>query len=355
MKHDTTCSREELRRMTTAISPSWRIRDATSVDAADHIVYVLDLETETGEQHAVLKATPDGASPTCNSEARMQRILEAHTNIPVPDVFGVVDDHDALPAPFVLQSHLPGRNYRRDVIQSFSQSNVEALAYSTGRHLAELHSLEAVNAFGFISIECRETLTGGRPSSDLNQIVVDDPSDSWESYLADSTTELLAALEGTRFADERDRIEPATQQCAECIVGEFDPVVARIDSAIDDVLLDPETSEVTGMHDWEFCMAAAPTYDLVFVLHSLVDSFWSLLPTTPNYRETAEASLLSGYERDGEPQAIEQYHANKERYNLLVGLHSMLNFENWFDCVGIEGNRRNHAADQLRARLHRFN
>jgi aminoglycoside phosphotransferase (APT) family kinase protein len=164
----------------------------------------------------------------------------------------------------------------------------------------------------------------------------------------------VAALEETRFADERGRVEPATEQCADRLVGQFDPVVARIDTAIDTLRLDPETSEITGILDWEFCMAAPPAYDLVFVLHSLVDSFWSLLPNTPNHRETAEASLLSGYEKDGESQAIKQYHANKGSYNLLVNLHSMLNFENWFDRVGIEGNRRDHAADQLRARLHRF-
>ena len=354
MEHETTYSRDALRRMISAISQSWRLRDATLVDSGHHNVYVLNLETEAGGQAAVLKATPDGASPTCNSEARMQAILNAHTDIPVPDVFGVVDDHDDLPAPFILQSQLPGRNYRRDVIQDLSPADVENLAYSTGRYLAELHALDAVDAYGFVSIESPETLTGERPSSDLDQIIVKDPRDSWKTYVNDSATQLVTALEDTRFADERDRIESATEQCADRIVGQFDPVVSRIDTAIDTLRLDPETSEITGIRDWEFCMAAPPAYDLVFVLHSLVDSFWSLLPTIPNHRETAEASLLSGYEEVGESQAIEQYHANKESYNLLVSLHSMLNFENWFDRVGIEGNRRNHAADQLRSRLYRF-
>jgi hypothetical protein len=105
---------------------------------------------------------------------------------------------------------------------------------------------------------------------------------------------------------------------------------------------------------WEFCVAATAAYDLVFVIHSLVDGFWSMLPDTPDHRETAQQSLLAGYEKSGSSRAIEQFHANKECYNLLVDLHSVINFDDWFDLIGIDDGRRDHAADQLRARLRRY-
>lgn len=354
MNFDRTLSTNAIEHSVQLIEPTWDVVDSTPAEHGHHIVYFLDLATENGKKQAVLKATPDGKSPVCGTEARMQAILDTHTAIPVPEVYGVVDEHAHLPAPFLLQSHLKGANYRGDIIRKLSKPDIDQLARSTGRYLAELHSLNAVEAFGFVSIEPPETLTGQRPSSDLNQVVVDDPTDSWKSYVDDSATQLVAALEDTRFADEQGRIEPVAEACAESLVGEFDAVLTRIDSAIDNLLLDPETCEVTGMLDWEFCVAATPAYDLAFVLHSLVDGFWSMLPDTPDHREIAQASLLAGYEEAGSSRTIKQFHSNEEYYNLLVNLHSMVNFDNWFDLVGIEDEWREYAANQLRARLRRY-
>jgi aminoglycoside phosphotransferase (APT) family kinase protein len=336
------------------IKPSWEVIDTAAAEHGHHIVYFLNVQNEAGEQRAVLKATPKGKSPVCDKEARMQSILDGHTNVPVPEVYGVVDEHDSLPAPFMLQSHLDGTNYRGDVIRDLSTGDVEQLARSTGRYLAELHSLDAVDAYGYVGIEYSETLTGQPPNSDPEQIVVGDATDSWETYVDNSATQLVEALEDTRFADEQKHIEPVAERCAERLVGEFDPVIARIDSAIDNLMLDRKTCEVTGMLDWEFCVAATPAYDLVFVVHSLVDGFWSLLPDTPDHRETAQTNLLGGYEEAESSRIIEQFHANEECYNLLVDLHAMLNFDDWFDLIGIDHERRDHAADQLRDRLRRY-
>ena len=351
MNFNRTLSTDAITKCVQLIEPTWEVVDATPAEHGHHIVYFLNLVTKDGKQRAVLKATPNGKSPVCGKEARMQAILDTHTAIPVPEVFGVVDEHDDLPAPFLLQSQLKGANYRGDIIQELSTSDVERLARSTGQYLAELHSLNAVDAFGIVSIKPTETLTGQRPSSDLDQVVVDDATDSWESYVDDSATQLVASLENTRFADEQERIEPVAEACAESLVGEFDPVITRIDHSIDNLLLNPETSEVTGMLDWEFCVAATAAYDLVFVVHSLVDGFWSMLPDTPVHRETTQTSLLAGYEEAGSSQVIEQFHANEECYNLLVDLHSMVNFDNWFNLIGIDDEQRDYAANQLRARL----
>jgi len=354
MYYDRTLTRDELGRMLTAIRPSWRICDATPMEAGHHPVYQLTVETAEGSRECYLKATAEGQSPACNRGARMQAILNAHTEIPVPDVYGVVDEHGSLPAPFMIQSPLQGTNYRGDIIQDISPSDVERLAHSTGQFLSQLHALDVVDAYGFIDMKPSEPLTGQKPSSNTEQIVVPDPTDSWTTYVADSATQLVAALEDTRFADEQAHLETVADQCADSLVGTFDPVVARISNSIVNVLLDPETKEITGMLDWEFCLAGTPAYDLTFVLHSLVDGFWSMLPDTPSYREIAAEGLLSGYEEGGASRVIDQYHANKETYNFLVDLHSILNFDDWFDLVGIQGERRNDTADKLRSQLNRY-
>jgi aminoglycoside phosphotransferase (APT) family kinase protein len=185
MNFNRTLSTDAITKAVQLIEPTWEVVDATPAEHGHHIVYFLNLATEDSEQRAVFKATPNGKSPACGNEARMQAILNAHTAIPVPEIFGVVDEHDGLPSPFLLQSHLRGTNYRGDLIQELSTSDVEHLAHSTGHYLAELHSLNAVDAFGMVSIDFTETLTGQRPSSDVDQVVVDDATDSWESYVDD--------------------------------------------------------------------------------------------------------------------------------------------------------------------------
>lgn len=354
MNYDRTLSHDSITEAVHEIRPSWTVLDVTPAEHGHHIVYFLDVETKTGERRTVLKATPEGKSPVCGNEARMQAILDAHTSIPVPEVFGVVDEHDDLPAPFLLQSHLDGANYRGDIIRELSTTDVERLARTTGRYLAELHDLDAVDSYGFVGIDPEDTLTGQPPSSDLAQITVDDATDSWEAYVENSATQVVDALKETRFADVQRRIEPVVEAYASDLTGEFHPVVARIDSSIDNLLLDHETNAVTGMLDWEFSVAATPAYDIAFVVHSLVDGFWSLLPETPTYRKTAQRSLLEGYREIGSTQTIEQFRANGDCYGLLAVFHSMLNFDNWFDLLEIHDERRDYAADQLRTRLDRY-
>lgn len=353
MNFDRTLPIDAITEAVQQIRPSWSVVTATAAEHGHHIVYFLELDTAGDDQRAVLKATPDGKSPVCGKEARLQAILDAHTAIPVPEVYGVVDEHDSLPAPFLLQSRLDGGSYRGDIIRELSTSDVERLAHSTGRYLADLHSVDAVDTFGIVSAESTEILTGQRPSSDLSQVGVEDATDSWVTYVDDSATQLVAALEDTRFAGERKRIEPVAATCAENLVGEFDPAIARIDNAIDNLLLDSETYEVTGMLDWEFCVAATPAYDLTFVVNSLVDGYWSLLPNTPDHHETAQASLLAGYKEAGSSRVIEQFHANRGCYNLLADLHLMLNFDSWFDLIDIEDEQRDYAVERLRTRLRR--
>jgi hypothetical protein len=102
MNFDRTLSTDAITKGVQLIEPTCDVVGATSAEHGHHIVYFLILATGDGKQRAVLKATPDGKSPVCGEEARMQAILDAHTAIPIPEVFGVVDSHDDLPAPFLL-------------------------------------------------------------------------------------------------------------------------------------------------------------------------------------------------------------------------------------------------------------
>lgn len=351
MNDDRTIADETVAKMVQRIEPTWMVREATPATDGHHIVYHLDVDAEAGRRQCVLKATPPGKSPTCGDEARMLAILDAQTSIPVPKVLGVVDDHTDLPAPFFLSSTVPGANYGRTALTEFSAADVERLARSTGRHLAALHRFDAVDAYGFVAIDTDETLDGERPGDDAEHVVVRESANSWTDYLESEAERLAAGLAETRFGGLYADVRPALEARIERLSGEFDSVVARIDQSLDNVLLDPETHAVTGLLDWEFCVAATPAYDLSFVAHSLAGGHWALLPDVPDRRETIQSALLDAYREAGSPRAVEKFHENEDCYVTLARLHSMCHFENWVDRIDATDERREEAARVLRARV----
>lgn len=354
MNYDRTISPETITEMVQRIEPAWEVREATPASKGHHIVYHLDVETGTGCNRYVLKGTPSGKPSTCGDEARMLVLLDAHTSIPVPDVLGVVDEHETFPDPFFLASRLQGTNHRRTALGDFSKAAIERLARSTGRHLATLHGLDAVDAYGFVTIDANETLDGGRASADIGQVTVPDPTHSWTDYLAAEADRMVASLEETQFGDLCSTVCPVLEAQIGRLTGEFDPVIARIDQSLDNVLLDPETGAVTGLLDWEFCVAATPAYDLAFVEYSLNGGHWATVPGIPDYRKTIRTSLLDGYREVGPAHVVEQFHENYDHYALLACLHLMANFEDWCDQADVTDDQREAAVDPLRKRVESF-
>lgn len=246
-----------------------------------------------------------------------------------------MDDHSSLPTPLFVAAECPGANVDRTAIGEFSAGEIEALGRSTGRYLARLHDLDVVDGYGFVGVETGPTLAGGRPDPAPSQVRVEDPTDDWETYLRDERDRLLAALEETRFDDLAPVVQPALDGSIADLVGEFEPVLCRIDQSLDNVVTDPESRAVTGLLDWEFCVAATPGYDLEFVADSLAGGHLPLLPDRPNPRSAIRDAMLEGYRRAGDEAVVEQFRHNRPCYELLAGLHAMLNFEGWFDTVDV--------------------
>jgi aminoglycoside phosphotransferase (APT) family kinase protein len=335
------------------IEPDWRVQDATEATAGYHITYFLTVETPAGDERCVLKATPDDGDPVCGDEARMLAILDAHTDLPVPEVLGVIDEDDALPTPLFLAAELPGRNADRTELSTFSAAQIDELAHSTGRHLAALHDLDAVDGFGFVDVDPDEQLQGGKPSSSLTQVSVENPVYSWSEYLDQEYDRVLDRFDGHRFEEMVPTIQPAFETCVERLGGDGTPVITRIDQSLDNQVVDPETGAVTGLLDWEFCVAATPAYDIAFVAHSLDGGHLTYLPEQPDHHEQILNSVLAGYREAGDEAVVEQFRANRACYELLSMNHKLLNFDFWFDeidIVDVTDEQRSAAADPLRER-----
>jgi aminoglycoside phosphotransferase (APT) family kinase protein len=347
-----TLTDETITEIVQLLEPTWSVREASLATAGFHIVYHLDIETATGSRQCILKATPPDADPVCGDEARLLAILNSHTDLPVPEVLGVVDEHPEFPTPMFLATELPGSNHDRTALTDYSTAQIEALGRSTGRHLAALHDL-TVDAYGFVGIDRGESLTGGRPSADRSQVVVEDPIDDWIEYLDQERERVCDTLENTRFADLEAIVRPALAAEIDDLTGEFEPVVARIDQSLDNVLVDPGTHEVVGLLDWEFCVAATPAYDIEFVAESLSGGHLTLVPEHPNPRDRIRSAILEGYREAGGESVVEQFHANRRCYEFLNTAHAMTTFEPWFDDIDVGDateRQRDAAAASLRDR-----
>ncbi|WP_267643587.1 phosphotransferase family protein [Haloarchaeobius amylolyticus] len=340
-----------LERMVQLVAPDWSILADDPEPSGRHATHRLHVETPSGDRRVVLKASND-EEPFCR-EARLLAVLDSNTTLPVPTVLGVVDEHDDLPAPFFLMEEVPGESVDKSETDTLSEETLRQIAVSSGRHLAELHALDAVDAFGVVDIQQGEPLSGGRPAGDPGTLRVPDGDTSWATHVESSFEELLDALEDSRFDD----VCPDVAEAVEPMVAElratepFDPVIGRVEHSLDNVLFDREAGTITGLLDWEFVASMTAANDMVFAEFWLSGGQWGLLPNTPDYRRLVRDGLLEGYREVGSPAVLTEFRAHYDCYATLQLLRTMVLFDGLFDAYGATDREREGAAATLRDRL----
>jgi len=353
MNYDTTLTDAQLTRMLEPVAPDWQLRDATPMETGHHAVAKLDVETPDGRRTCYLKATPPGKPATVNLEARLLAGLDATTAIPVPSVFGVVDEDDDLPAPYVLLSTEPGEARSRTTLPSVSDRELRDIARETGRGLASLHAVDAVDAFGFLTHD-GPPLSGGVPADDFSSVAVVEPTADWRERLSGWAQDTLVDLADTRFADVVPEVRPVLESEVDAVEGPFEPALARVDQSIENVLV--AGSEVTAWIDWEFTIAATPAYDLCCVAWSLAGGPYQFDPDVPDRRPLVREALFEAYAEApvhcGRPPAdvVAQARANRACYELLSTLRSMEHLQGWYELFDL-GDRIDRSARDLREEL----
>lgn len=347
MQYDTTLSNAQLTQMLDSIDSSLTLREATEVETGHHIVYRLNVATSGDVETLFLKATPPEKPPTVHLEARLLAGIDANSDIPVPTVLGIVDEHETLPAPYALSSTVSGTAHSRLELPSVSDETLRELAYQSGQYLADLHAIDAVDGYGFLTHD-GPPLVGERPADDFSAVAVADPIDSWHDCLRNWAGGTMDQIEDTRFADVVPRAEPAVEAEVESVEGSFEPVLARIDQSIENVLV--EGDEIRAFIDWEFTIAATPAYDLSCVAWSLAGGPYQFADEVSDRRPLVREAVIAGYSERNGGAVVEQYHANRSCYELLSTLRSMVHLENWFELFDL-GNRIDDTAVALRAEL----
>lgn len=346
MSYNTNLSRDVLDRAISEITSEWRIRTAAASpsEAGHHAVYRLTIDTPEGVRECYLKATPEEKSPSVDLEARILAVLGSRTALPVPTVYGAIDAHDELPTPCVLLEAMPGEATTRTGVASLSEGRYRRIARETGRYLADLHAVDAVDAFGFLNYQ-GSTLRGERPGGGLDALTVADPISDWHERLRDWARGTIDGLHGTRFADLAPAAERAVGARIGGLEGGFTPSLARIDQSLENVLL--TDGRLSAMIDWEFTISATPAYDVVHCVQSLAGGPYLFAPGVPDRRTRVLEAVLEGYREEGPGRVIDQVYANRDCYELLFALRAMANLEDWYRMLDLDG-RIDEAAAELR-------
>jgi aminoglycoside phosphotransferase (APT) family kinase protein len=318
---DRRLQRETVERMVAEIRPGWTVTDAALADDGHTSVYLLSVETDAGTRDVVLKATPDDEPRGVGMEARLLTVLAERTSIPVPTVYGAVGRHDDLRAPFFLMDGVEGADLSFTDTPTLSDAALERTARETGRHLGELHALDAVDRFGQVTLEGAAP-GGDRPPTTPDDLTVWEPTDAWPARLGAWVDDHLAVLEGSRFDDLVPALDAHLAREVDALSGPFSPALGRIDHGVNNLRLDPETGAVRAVLDWGFTLAVPPTYDLSVVDYALSGRVLAALPDAPDRAALVREGLCAGY-REAAGTLPGGYREHRQLYQLLSRVLSM--------------------------------
>ena len=316
MATDRRIERGTLERMVAAVEPDWTLEAASSEARGHTAVYHLELGTEAGPREAVLKASPDDEPHGIATESRLLALLDEHTDIPVPGVLGAVDDHEALPTPFFLMESLPGSAMAYQRTRHLEDAVLRRIAERTGRHLAELHGLDVVDAYGVVGVEG----SGGNEAFRVRE-----PVEPWPAFLRATLEPELEGLEDSRFADLAGPVEAWIEGRLEGLGGVGRAALGRIDHGVHNLLFRPDGA-IEALIDWGFTLAVTPGYDLRTVEYVLSGAVLAPLEDAADRRSLVRDALRAGYRTVGDYPAAE-LEAAGDLYELLAVVRAMNHLE----------------------------
>ena len=322
-------SDETLRRMVSVVDPEWELREATPVERGFCRVYRLVVETPASTRECYLKSVPGGHSAGVAADARVSVVVREHTAAPVPKVYGAVDDHPDLPAPFFLMEAMPGDEVPYEQVGWVADDVLRTLARQLGESLGELHRIDAVESFGYVSFDESRELAGGRPSGSTDDLAVRDGIDSWPASLRARVDHELGRHAESGFSELTPRLESWCEDRIERIErldGESGPVLGRNDHGFHNVLVDADTGDLTAILDWAYTLAVTPSYDLQFAAYLFGGGFLSAIPEVEDRQEMVREALLAGY-RETAPDLADAASTYRPLYELLATVRIMNDFE----------------------------
>ncbi|WP_439027693.1 phosphotransferase family protein [Haloarchaeobius sp. DT45] len=342
-----------VRGMVETLEPDWRIESIERSPHGTDFVAILDVRTPATDRRVVLKATTAEFvdPPIARSEPRLLHLVGQETTIPVPEVFGFCDDHEAYPTPFYMMEHVDGENFEGEP-EGLSVDGRKRLIREAGRNLAELHELGPLPAAGKIGVQDGELTvldTDEHPRyDDLRDMVLTECEETLDS-LADGGFFPDLADDPSRFADLVPPLREYLREEISALSTPEDPTYCHWDYRLGNLLVDPETGETRAVLDWANLSAAEPAYNLAQTEFYLLSPEADGPERTAALRETfrtAYADARDGWSFD-DPTC-----RRMEVYRLGCRLGAMACLPLWYQNVSPEA--RDERAAEHRAFVEQY-
>ena len=221
-------------------------------------------------------------------------------------------------------SALPGKDVVYERVCRLEDDALRRLARETGKYLADLHSVQAVDGFGPVRHDA-PLLTGGQPSGDPGNLTVEDPHEDWPAYLRERVNNELDCHVNSRFSDLTPELNRWFEMGIENLKGPFEPVLGRNDYGLHNLLIDPKTGELTAMLDWGYTLAVPAAFDFEFAAYLFSGVFLAGLPNVSDRRPLVREAMLSGY-RTLESDHAEAVSTPEPLYEALAVVRIMNDF-----------------------------
>ena len=310
--------RPDVERMVAAVAPEWSVTRVRSSDEGSAQVFFVTVETPEGSRDAVLKAFPGDvvSDAVARSEPRFLHLLASETTVPVPDVFGFVDDRPDLQTPFFLAERVPDRN-AAGRFEELSPSALERVLADAGRHLAELHDVRSPDRFGQVGVENGELA------------VIDGEygrRERWADWLLADAEDTLDGLAGSRFDDLVPPLRDYLRGAIPALDAPDAAAFVHWDYRLENLLVDPETGETTAVLDWADLVAADPVYNLVTVEDHNVN--WQTRDVV--LRRRLRDRFLAAYDAHRSGGRPASFRDRKRVYHLCHRLNAMACLPDWY-------------------------
>lgn len=267
---------DAVREMVAELRPAWTVERVERADEGTDFVGALDVATLRGDRRVVLKATTsDWVDPAvARAEPRLLERVGRETTIPVPEVYGFCDAHDALPAPFYLLEYVDGETLEGDA-GVLAEDAVRRVLREAGANLAALHDLGTLPAVGTVGV--REGDLAVLDTADTPQ---------YADGLAKAREDCLRAIDSLdeggyfpgvtedpeRFADLQAALREHVESRLDALPPTDDPRYSHWDYRYGNLLLDPETGATNAVLDWANLAAAEPASNLASVEFHMLDA-----------------------------------------------------------------------------------
>lgn len=321
-------------RMVRRIQPEWTVRENTPITSGTDAVSFLTIETEHGYTEMVLEACTAVPPADFRPEPYLLQALKTETSVPVPDVYGAVNAHPDLPAPYYLMERREG--VLADDVE-ITPAIRERMARDAGRFAGEYHAIGQFDRYGNIRLDDEYSTTSDSLTvGDRTLAVADDAPETWRAFLEELYADWITDLD-EEFSDLQADLTAFIDARLSTLNRSFTPVLGHIDYKPWNVLVQPTSGATTAVLDWGHATAMAPYYDLILTEDHL--SRWASLDS--DRRERVRSALVEGYEETNSLERDSQVTQQRELYLAVSRLQPLVWFSEWnADVSATERERR---------------